>query len=90
MLAVMVTAPLLWLGAQVMPGIAADDAPRMSTQQLKDLLGKRSVKVIDVRSAPDWDQSGHKIKGAIRHTADQVDIRAKTYPKDLTLIFYCT
>ncbi|MEW6347981.1 MAG: rhodanese-like domain-containing protein [Thermodesulfobacteriota bacterium] len=87
--AVMVMVTLLWLGAAATPGMSADEVPRISAQQLKDLLDNPSVKVIDVRLRPHWDQSTSKIKGATRHPANKVDVWAKTYPKDLTLVLYC-
>ncbi len=69
---------------------SAADVPRMSKEELKALLGKPDVIVIDVRSDGDWTPSDSKIKGAVREDPPKVTSWMEKYPKDKTLIFYCS
>jgi rhodanese-related sulfurtransferase len=68
---------------------AAQGPNRMSTEEVKSMLGNPSVVIIDVRVAADWKTSTEKVKGAVREDPEEVDIWMSKYPKDRTLIFYC-
>jgi rhodanese-related sulfurtransferase len=46
--------------------------------------------IIDVRLGKDWTDSDLKIKGAVREESEAFESWAKKYPKDKTLVFYCT
>jgi hypothetical protein len=65
--------------------------PRMTKEELKPLLGNPDVIILDVRIADDWKKSDLKIKGAVREDPEK-DYRswASKYPKDKTLVFYCS
>lgn len=65
------------------------DAPRMTKEELKPLLGKAEVVVVDVRAGGDWAGSGEKIAGAVREEPGQESTWAGKYGKDKTLVFYC-
>jgi len=65
------------------------DAPRMSKDELKALLGKPDVVVVDVRAGGDWTSSAEKIAGAVREEPGQEDKWAGKYGKDKTLVLYC-
>jgi hypothetical protein len=67
----------------------AADVPRLDKDQLKALLGKPELALIDVRSGDDWRDSTQKIAGSIREDPDQVANWMAKYPKDKTLVFYC-
>ena len=67
----------------------AQEAQRMAIEELKGMLGKPDVVIIDVRRDGDWKSSNVKIKGAVREDQDKVDARMSKYPKDKTLVFYC-
>ena len=71
--------------------LAADMAsvPKISKEKLKATLHKPNVVVVDVRVAPDWDDSGFKIKGAVREDPRTVENWFTTLPKKKTLVFYC-
>ncbi len=62
----------------------------MSKEELRSLLGNPDLIVIDVRQEGDWDKSDSKIKGAVREIPDEADFRMEKYPKDRTLVFYCS
>jgi rhodanese-related sulfurtransferase len=65
------------------------EVPRISKEELKALLGKPDVMIIDVRTLWDRKMSLKQIKGAIREDPTKVKSWAKKYSKEKTLIFYC-
>lgn len=66
----------------------ADQVPRMDKDELKAMLGKEDVVILDVRRGEDWASSEFKIKDAVR--IDNGDLSKITqYPKDKTLVLYC-
>ncbi len=67
---------------------SADEAPRISPDELKSMLGNSDVVVVDVRTADTWKTSKTKIRGAVREDPDDVETWADNYPKYLTLVFY--
>jgi hypothetical protein len=75
---------LAWAGV----GLGAE-APRMTKDELKGLLGKGDVVVIDVRTAGDWKGSDEKISGAVREEPGTEEVWASKYPKEKTLVLYC-
>ena len=54
------------------------------------MLGKENVVIIDVRSDIDLEKSNQKIPGAMIEDAGKVDTWMAKYPKDKTLVFYCS
>lgn len=67
----------------------SQEVPRMTKEELKEMLGKPDVVVVDVRAGSDWKASTTKIKGAVREEPDKIDSWMGKYSKDKTLIFYC-
>ena len=69
---------------------AEDSVPRMTKEDLKPLIGDPNVIIIDVRSMGDWQKDTLMIKGSVRE--DPVDVASwiDKYPKDKTLVFYCS
>ncbi len=67
----------------------ADDPHAMTKEQLKPLLGKPGVVIIDVRTKYDWDNSKVKIPGAVREEGMKFSSWMNKYPKDKTLVIYC-
>jgi len=65
------------------------DAPRMTKDKLKAMLGNPDLLLIDVRYGNDWTESDLKIKGAVREDPKTFDSWANKLPKDKTLVFYC-
>ena len=68
--------------------VLAAEVPRMTTEELKGIMGNPDVVIVDSRSDSDWKQSDEKIKGAVRENPQKVDWIDK-YSKDKTLVFYC-
>ena len=77
------------LFAFTMPTYGADDVPRISTEQLKDILGNPDIALLDVRTEKDWGKSDRKIAGAVRVDPDDVSSWAGGYSKDQKIILYC-
>ena len=65
------------------------DVPRMTKEELKALLEKGDVVVLDLRSGKDWKSSEFMIQKAVREDPGQVASWAKKYPKEKTLVLYC-
>jgi len=66
------------------------EAPRMTKEELKSLLGNPNVVIIDVRYGKDWTQSDVKIKGAVREDPEELKSWVNKYSPDQTIVFYCT
>jgi len=69
--------------------LRADEAPRMTKEELKARLGNPDVVIIDVRVPQAWNGSKDKIRGALRGDPTMVDSWIGRYPKDKTYVFYC-
>ena len=62
--------------------------PRVNPQQLKDLVDRGAVTVVDVRDSVSYTQ-GH-IPGAVHIPFARVESEARYLPKDKPIITYCT
>ncbi len=79
---------LIFLGGAVSPA-ASQEAPRMPVEELRARLTDPEIFVLDVRIPEDWENSDAQIPGAIREDPRRIDWAAK-YPKDATLVLYCS
>ena len=68
--------------------IAEGDAPRITKEELKELLGNPDVIVLDVRISSAWQGSKFKIKEAIREMPADFNSWSMKYPKEKTLVLY--
>lgn len=66
-----------------------NEAPRISKEEVKPLLGKSNVIILDVRRKSDWEKSDKKIKGAIFEDHSKFETWFNKYTKDKKLILYC-
>lgn len=66
----------------------APDAPRMTMEQLKSMLGDPDVIVVDVLVEDQWETTDQKIPGAVHENPEEVESWATKYPKDKTLVLY--
>ena len=69
---------------------ASVEVPRISIERTKQMLANPDVVIIDVRTAKTWWRSPTKIENAVREEPGSLGDWAEKYPKDKTLIFYCT
>jgi len=84
----MLTAALIVSGL-VSRSAAADDL-RMSKDELRSMLGSADLVVIDVRTEKEWKKSDKKISGSTWEDAEEVNAWADKYPKDKTIVLYCS
>jgi rhodanese-related sulfurtransferase len=68
-------------------GLSAE-VSRMTKEELRPLIEKGDVIVVDVRTGRDWKSSEYKIQTAVREDPSRVASWAKKYPKDKTLFLY--
>ena len=78
---------LMVLGVWVVTAIALE-VPKISKEELKSMLGKPEVVVIDVRTLWDRKMSLKQIKGAVREDPGNVKSWAKKYSKAKTIVLY--
>jgi rhodanese-related sulfurtransferase len=67
----------------------AQEAKRMTKEELKAMLDSPDLVVVDVRTGRDWTGSEKKIKGALREDPGKLDEWAGKYDKGKTIVFYC-
>lgn len=71
------------------PPIAADEAARMTREELNAKLSAPDLVIIDVRAGGSWTDSEAKIKDAVREDPAAANKWAGNYPKDKTIVLYC-
>jgi rhodanese-related sulfurtransferase len=69
---------------------AAEDAPRITKEEVKALLGDPGVIILDARTGSSWNSSDKKIKGAVRVDPDNVASWAGSIPRDKKIVVYCS
>ncbi len=75
----------------LLSSIAFSQEPsRISKEELKAMLGDPNVIIIDVRIDDEWKASDKKIQGAAWKNPEQIRSWLTQYPKDKTLVFYCS
>ena len=79
---------LIVLGVFLFSSVAAEDAPKISKEELKRILDRPDVVVIDVRHTESWQNSDFMIKGATRGNPANFDSWADQLPKEKTLVLY--
>ena len=80
----------LFLFAFIIPAYGEDDVPRISTEQLKGMLGNSDLVLLDGRIAKDWRKSDKKIVGAVRVDPHDVSSWAGDYSTDQKIVVYCS
>ena len=72
------------------PSSRGADVPKITKEDLKAILGTPDVIIVDVRTNAGWNESKLKIKGAVREDPTQATLWTAKYPKEKTLVFYCS
>lgn len=78
---------LILLGAEETP--PEQEAPRITKEQVKPLIGSPDVVILDIRLDEQWRFSNRKIPGAVHENPTVPDTWMDKYPKDKTLVLYC-
>ena len=74
----------------VSAALSANDVPRMNKDELKALLDNPDVVILDARTSFEWNKSENKIKGAHRLDPNNTESVEKIYPKEKTIVVYCS
>jgi len=64
------------------------DAPRITKEQAKALLGTPGVLFVDARTESAWNGSDRKINGAVRIDKWDLGMWSSGFPDDMTFIVY--
>ena len=82
---------MVMISASLSTSVQADeDAPRISKEEVKALLGDPGIIILDARTRSSWNNSDKKIKGAVRVDPDNIDSWAGSIPKSKKIIVYCS
>ncbi len=83
---------LLVLSAGCLQNVALEQkVPLMTKEELRSKLGQPDLVIIDVRLEDQWEISPVKIQGAVREDPEKsIKSWADKFPKDKTLVFYCS
>jgi rhodanese-related sulfurtransferase len=66
-----------------------EDVPRITKEELKALLGRPDVVILDVRLEDQWKVADRKIPGALHEDpAQDAASWLNKYPKDKTVVLY--
>ena len=78
--------------AKPAPSVAApapaEEARRVTVEEVKKMLDAGKAVIYDTRAKSAYDME--HIKGSLSVPYDQVAARTDEFPKDKTLVFYCT
>ena len=89
LIAFSIVASLLVVGISTLAA-GPGEVPRMTKEELRSLLGNPDVIIFDVRTGASWAENKLKIKGAVREDPKEANSWAPKYPKEKTLVFYCS
>ena len=65
--------------------------PRVTKEELRSMLDHPDVIIVDVRLEEEWEKSEWKIKGAVRENPEgDIQSLMEKYPRNKTLVFYCS
>lgn len=67
----------------------AEQAKRMTKEELKAMMDSPDLVVLDIRQGKDWTASEHKIQGAVRENPGKLNEWAEKYDKEKTVVLYC-
>ncbi len=67
----------------------ANEIPRISKEEAREMLDNPDVVFLDVRSGSDWRASQVKISGAVYEDYRNVETWAQKYDPEKTYILYC-
>jgi hypothetical protein len=84
---------LLVAGPSFVTGAADDkipfpEVPRITKEQLKELLGKSDLVIIDARPVEQWKYSDQMIPGTAHEDPLTVDSWAQKYDKNKRIVIY--
>ena len=67
------------------------EVPRVTKEQLLSMMGKPDVVILDVRESGPGKRASRKFRGAVRENPEKnIQGWYDKYPKEKTLVFYCS
>ena len=69
---------------------ASAEDKRITKEEVKPMIGGPDLIIIDVRSPVEWGKAELKVKGALREDPETATTWMVKYPKDKTLVLYCS
>lgn len=82
-----ILAASMFLPFLAVPALPAD-APRISPSDLKEMLGKPGVAIVDVRV--EAATASTRIPGSVFRNPAEYAEWSKQYPRDMTIVLYCS
>ena len=79
---------LVALTGYTAPPTTVEQVPRLTKEQVRDMLGKPDVVIVDIRFIKQYEQSDRKLPGAVFVQPENFDEFVKNNPKDKTYILY--
>jgi hypothetical protein len=70
-------------------GLSISSAPKVTKEQIKELVGKEGFFLLDVRPNEQWRATPVKLPGAVHEDPEDVTAWAYRYPKDAKIVTYC-
>jgi len=64
------------------------DVPRITKEQLKEMMGQPGFVLLDCRPEAQWRVSEMKLPGAVHEDPADVESWAHKYPKDAKIVIY--
>lgn len=64
------------------------DVPRITKEELKEIMGQPGVVLFDCRPEAQWRVSEMKLPGAVHEDPADVESWAHKYPKDAKIVIY--
>lgn len=73
----------------LLQSVSQEIVPEITIEDLKPMLGKPDVVIIDVRIQNQWEAADQKIPGAVHENPGKdVKLWLDKYPKDKTIVLY--
>jgi hypothetical protein len=70
------------------PPTSVEQVPRLTKEQVRDMLGKPDVVIVDIRFIKQYEQSDRKLPGAVFMQPENFEEFVKNNPKDKTYVLY--
>ena len=78
------------VGVGVETAPVSDQVPRISKEDLKARLGSPDLLILDVDKGSNWSGGNVKIAGAVRGNPREFSQWYDEYPREKTLVLYCS
>ena len=79
---------LIALAAYTAMPTTVEQVPRLTKENVKEMIGKPDVVIVDIRYIKQYEQSDKKLPGAVFVQPEDFDEFVKNQPKDKTYVLY--